>query len=223
MYKNIFLIPFLYLLVACSTVSSNDDQDTKTSKQSMAAVKLSQTIQGVKITTDDSVLFDVGSTSISSAGNNFLDKVAEMLRDKTKANILIEGHTDSTGNIQINSVLSEKRSTSVKEGLIARKISASRINSKGYGQSKPVAENDTPEGRQMNRRSEIIVLGETVERVGGTDLLNNLTLALGNFIKDAGTTIGNSVSKIGSFTTKISRSVGGVGDGSRENTSANKK
>lgn len=179
---HVILGTSLLVLSACASKPTSDGG----SDRGVAPVKLTQTPQGVQITTDDSVLFTVGSAIVSEKGNQFVDKVAEMLQTKTKANVIIEGHTDNTGNAQANTTLSEKRSANVREALISRKVLASRITSRGYGQGKPVAENTTVEGRQMNRRSEIIVVGETVEKIGGDGFLNTLTNALTSFIKSTG-------------------------------------
>ncbi len=177
MSKITGLIVSTLFLVACAVPPATDGVD-----RTIAPVRLTQISQGVQITTDDSVLFDVGNANISEKGNQFIDKVAEMLLTKTKANVVVEGHTDNTGNAQVNIILSERRSLNVRDALINRKVQAFRITSRGYGQTKPIAENTTIEGRQMNRRSEIIVLGETIENVGGNDLLNTLTNAMTNFL-----------------------------------------
>ncbi len=204
MFKKATIIFSIYLLVACAAKPAADGAD-----RAIAPVKLTQTSQGVQITTDDSVLFDVGNANISEKGFQFIDKVAEMLRTRSKANVIIEGHTDNTGSPQLNIALSEKRSTVVREALISRNVESARLSSKGYGQTKPVAENTTVEGRQMNRRSEIIVIGETVENVGGDGFLNSLTNALTNFLKSTGTVLEKVAGKIESVGNRVTRSLGG--------------
>ena len=72
-----------------------------------------------------------------------------------QTSILVEGHTDSTGSDNYNQQLSERRANSVKNILAQRGVQDYRINIFGYGKSRPVATNSTPEGRQMNRRVEI--------------------------------------------------------------------
>ncbi|WP_231561154.1 OmpA family protein [Sphingobacterium sp. T2] len=70
----------------------------------------------------------------------------------------MDGHTDSTGEEKYNIWLSEKRAASVKKYLEDGGVSASRITTKGYGPNKPIADNKTPEGRQKNRRVEVVIL-----------------------------------------------------------------
>ncbi len=82
-----------------------------------------------------------------------------MLKDHPELRLLIEGHTDNVGSEASNLALSEKRAAAVKQSLVANfGIDASRLESKGFGASKPAAPNDTPEGRQTNRRVEIVKL-----------------------------------------------------------------
>jgi len=75
---------------------------------------------------------------------------------------LIEGHTDSVGGEDYNLGLSEQRADSVRRALIDDDVSPERITIKGYGERFPVAGNDTPEGRQQNRRVEIVIMNEGV-------------------------------------------------------------
>lgn len=80
-----------------------------------------------------------------------------MLQDHSDLSLTIEGHTDNTGNAEANQTLSEKRAAAVKQYLITTyQIDASRLHSQGFGASKPAAPNDTPEGRQQNRRVELV-------------------------------------------------------------------
>ncbi|MDF1549828.1 MAG: OmpA family protein, partial [Bacteroidales bacterium] len=72
--------------------------------------------------------------------------------------IEMSGHTDNIGTVEANKLLSEQRANEVKQYLVAKNIIESRIVSKGYGESKPLAGNDTEEGRQLNRRVEFTIL-----------------------------------------------------------------
>src|SRR5690606_813015 len=96
----------------------------------------------------------------------FSDEVrdaAESARDGD-SRIRVEGHTDSVGPEAYNQGLSERRANSVREQLIQEyKVDQSRLEVRGYGESRPVAPNDTAEGRQQNRRTDIIVEGERKE------------------------------------------------------------
>jgi outer membrane protein OmpA-like peptidoglycan-associated protein len=75
----------------------------------------------------------------------------------------VEGHTDSVGGDELNQRLSEQRAGSVREFLIGQGLNDSAITAEGFGKTEPVATNDTPEGRQRNRRVEIVVNGDSID------------------------------------------------------------
>ncbi|ABG59404.1 OmpA family protein [Cytophaga hutchinsonii] len=87
-----------------------------------------------------------------------LDKVVKLLRENPKMKIEIEGHTDNQGNADKNMILSQNRAKSVMDYIISKGITADRITSKGFGITKPMVDNDTPENRQLNRRVEFTIL-----------------------------------------------------------------
>lgn len=85
---------------------------------------------------------------------------------------MLEGHSDSVGNDAVNLALSEKRAQNVRNALLARGLPADRLTARGYGKSRPLAPNDTELGRKLNRRVELIVLGETVEQLSAGEPAN---------------------------------------------------
>jgi outer membrane protein OmpA-like peptidoglycan-associated protein len=87
-----------------------------------------------------------------------LEILYEFLKNKPKVKILIEGHTDNKGGDRLNEVLSLNRAESVKRYLIGKGIRPDRVKTKGYGKRKPLASNDTEFGRQLNRRTEIVII-----------------------------------------------------------------
>jgi len=107
----------------------------------------------VKLTSD--VLFDYNSSSLRAESRATLGDLASNFRQYTDEIIDVEGHTDSTGTHEYNQGLSEKRADSVKGYLVDNGVASSRVNAVGYGETRPKASNDTPEGRQLNRRVEI--------------------------------------------------------------------
>lgn len=111
----------------------------------------------INITFDSGVLFDVDSAELKPDAISNLNKLAEILQKYPDTNILIEGHTDSAGNEDHNMKLSEKRAKSVQDYLVQQKIASNRMTVKWYGESKPVASNDTEEGKRQNRRVEISI------------------------------------------------------------------
>ncbi|TAG78892.1 MAG: OmpA family protein, partial [Burkholderiales bacterium] len=127
---------------------------------------ISQSARGVEITLPDSVLFASGKADLeASLSAPYLDRLARLLTTKTEKRILVEGHTDATGGDELNRRLSMQRAQSVAEALIARGVPGARIETTGLASTRPVAPNDVEAGRRLNRRSEVIVLGETVENI----------------------------------------------------------
>ena len=105
------------------------------------------------------ILFDTGSDRIKPESTPTLDDIAETLRQHGDLRLRIEGHTDNTGSADANRQLSERRAAAVRDHLVQREgIDASRLESAGLGQTAPAADNATPEGRQTNRRVELVVL-----------------------------------------------------------------
>ena len=121
--------------------------------------------------------------------------MASILKNKTKANLVIEGHTDNVGTAALNQQLSERRAAAVRDALAKHGVAAGRMQVQGFGLSRPVADNGTPEGRQTNRRTELIVLGETEANISGPkgspNLADQLNAGLEKFLKDAGSFIKN--------------------------------
>ena len=107
------------------------------------------------VTMSDAILFDVNSAALKPGAQGTLDKMAEVMVRYPDSDILVKGHTDSTGSEKYNQELSERRATTVKNYLITRGVSAQRITAIGFGKTMPIASNDTAEGRGANRRVEI--------------------------------------------------------------------
>ncbi|HEY4322207.1 MAG TPA: OmpA family protein [Gemmatimonadales bacterium] len=103
------------------------------------------------------IYFDVSSARIRGESTPTLKEIGDMLTAHPELHLTIEGHTDNTGSATGNQTLSEQRAASVRQFLIdTYKIDAARLKSAGFGASKPAASNDTPEGRQTNRRVELV-------------------------------------------------------------------
>jgi len=107
----------------------------------------------VRLTSD--ILFDYNSADLRPESRSTLATLADNFRRYPDELIDVEGHTDSAGTDEYNQGLSERRAYSVGDYLIDQGVPASRVNAKGFGESQPKASNDTPEGRQLNRRVEI--------------------------------------------------------------------
>ncbi|HKV23426.1 MAG TPA: OmpA family protein [Candidatus Acidoferrum sp.] len=108
------------------------------------------------------VLFDTGSYTLKPGAREKLAKISGILLAHPGLNMQIEGHTDSVGSDEFNQQLSERRADSVRDFLAEQGVPVSTIAAKGLGKSQPVASNDTPEGRQRNRRVEIVLSGDSI-------------------------------------------------------------
>jgi outer membrane protein OmpA-like peptidoglycan-associated protein len=107
--------------------------------------------------------FDVDSPRIKPGFYSTLDKIADVVNRYGKTQLIIIGHTDSTGTAQHNQVLSEERAASVQDYLLGRGVIPQRLSAEGVGPRYPRATNDTPEGRALNRRVELVVVPIVVQ------------------------------------------------------------
>lgn len=106
------------------------------------------------------VFFDSGKAILKKESYTALNDLYDALKMKPAMVIEIAGHTDNVGSKEANQLLSEQRAVSVRAYLIRKGIEGSRIQAKGYGDSEPVAYNDSSEGRQQNRRTEVRIISE---------------------------------------------------------------
>jgi outer membrane protein OmpA-like peptidoglycan-associated protein len=104
------------------------------------------------------IQFPVGKSVIMPENYPLLSKIQQSIRTFGEPDVIIEGHTDSTGSAEVNELLSQERAESVRQYLLANKtLSNDRIVAVGYGSSKPLASNETEEGRAVNRRIDVII------------------------------------------------------------------
>jgi outer membrane protein OmpA-like peptidoglycan-associated protein len=108
------------------------------------------------------VLFDSGSANLKPTARERLAKVAGVLIAYPDMRIEVDGYTDSTGNPMSNEQLSQERAASVQSYLTQQGVSASSISIHGFGEGNPVASNESLEGRQQNRRVELVVSGQSI-------------------------------------------------------------
>jgi outer membrane protein OmpA-like peptidoglycan-associated protein len=108
--------------------------------------------------TVNNLFFDLGKATLKPESEPELKRILQVMKDNKSLVIEISGHTDNTGSDEINNKLSLERANAVKDNLLKGGIDTARIRTKGYGKSKPKADNATEEGRQINRRVEIEIL-----------------------------------------------------------------
>jgi outer membrane protein OmpA-like peptidoglycan-associated protein len=140
-----------------STAQAELGAEVKRLESELAELRAKETDRGWILTLRNELLFDPGGATVKPGAQRALDNVAHFLKKYPDRDIAIEGFTDSTGSKDVNQQLSEKRAWVVKAALVARGIQSTRIDARGYGPSFPVASNDTPTGRQLNRRVEIVI------------------------------------------------------------------
>ncbi|MCX6633359.1 MAG: OmpA family protein, partial [Candidatus Solibacter sp.] len=135
-------------------------------KQFNAILQTRDTARGLIVNMSD-VLFDTAKYSLRPAAREKLAKVAGIVAGHPGLRLDVEGHTDSVGADAYNQELSEHRGESVRDYLTNQGMPTSSVTSRGFGETQPVATNDTAQGRQQNRRVEIVISGEVIGTVIG--------------------------------------------------------
>jgi len=124
-------------------------------------LQTNDTARGLIVNMSD-VLFDTASYVLKPGAREKLAKISGILLAHPGLTMQIEGHTDSVGGDEFNQTLSEQRAGSVRDFLAQQGVPVSSVTARGFGKTQPVASNDTPEGRQRNRRVEIVVNGDSI-------------------------------------------------------------
>ena len=119
-------------------------------------LRATRSARGLQMSLDD-VAFASGQSKLRAEADEPLAQLVEFVRQAPDKQIRIEGHTDSTGSANANQVLSQRRAEAVRDALVAAGIDASRMTAVGVGAERPVAPNDSPEGRARNRRVDVIL------------------------------------------------------------------
>jgi outer membrane protein OmpA-like peptidoglycan-associated protein len=114
-----------------------------------------------KIELKETVFFDTGKNTIQQRSASLLDQISQVLKAHPEVKKLrIEGHTDSAGAEQTNLDLSKRRARAVLEALMARGVEEARLESEGYGESRPIADNKSKDGKAKNRRVDLAIVGD---------------------------------------------------------------
>lgn len=133
--------------------------EAERAKAELKDLQAQMTDRGIVMTLGD-VLFDVGKANLKSGGVRVVSQLAGYLNANPQRKVSVEGHTDSTGSDDFNQQLSEHRAESVKATLVGAGIASDRVLTQGFGETYPVAGNDSASGRQLNRRVEIVLSDE---------------------------------------------------------------
>lgn len=155
--------------VAGAAVGYQMDKQIKELKEQTAGsgVDVTETDNGqaILVNLPDGVTFDVASYTLKPEFRATLDKVAESLTQYPNSLVDVYGHTDSTGSDAYNQTLSENRARTVANYLVSRGVAAARVRSQGFGETMPIASNDSETGRAKNRRVEVKIVPVTQEEV----------------------------------------------------------
>jgi len=142
---------------------------TQLLSQFNAILQTRDTARGLIVNMSD-VLFDTAKSSLRPLAREKLAKVAGIVSGHPGLRLDVEGHTDSVGGDDYNQQLSEQRGESVRAYLTDQGMAAGSVTAKGFGKTQPVASNDTAEGRQLNRRVELVISGEVIGTEIGTPI-----------------------------------------------------
>ncbi|MCC9166691.1 OmpA family protein [Pontibacter harenae] len=134
------------------------DKQAEELEQSMENATVERVGEAIRVNFDSGILFGVNSAELSANAKRDIEKLAQTLKNYEGTNVIIEGHTDNTGTYELNQRLSERRAQAVAAYARSLGVEGSRLQSKGYSYDQPIADNSTVEGRQQNRRVEIIIV-----------------------------------------------------------------
>lgn len=123
-----------------------------------SGVKVIREGDNLRLQLPSNITFATNSANISQSFDPVLDDVARVLKKYEKTTMLIQGHTDNTGAAEYNQQLSLNRANSVRNHLVGSGVDSRRVTTEGYGESMPVADNNTKSGRQLNRRVELRIV-----------------------------------------------------------------
>lgn len=141
-------------------IGNRMDKQAQEIENTIPGAEVTRVGEGINVTFDESsgVYFATESYSLNDKSQTTLNKLADIFREYPKSLILVEGHTDNTGNDAYNNTLSQNRAESVTNFLTNQGISSGRFTTKWYGETQPKYDNSTAEGRSKNRRVELAII-----------------------------------------------------------------
>ncbi len=141
-------------------IGSRMDEQAKRIEEEIPGAEVIRVGEGIAVTFDQNsgVYFGTNEDFINADSKKSLDKLIQIFKEYLKTNVVVEGHTDSTGNANYNMDLSKRRANSVTDYLIKNGVESKRLTTKWFGQEQPKYDNATPEGRTKNRRVELAII-----------------------------------------------------------------
>lgn len=152
-------------------IGNRMDRQAERIEEEIPGAEVKRVGEGINVTfnEDAGVYFDTNKSNVQGTSAATLDKLAGIFKEYPKSNVLVEGHTDSAGAEEYNMNLSKQRAQSVTNYLITKGVDAGRFDTKWYGETQPVGDNTTTEGKAQNRRVELaIVASEALKQEAQT-------------------------------------------------------
>jgi outer membrane protein OmpA-like peptidoglycan-associated protein len=143
--------------VAGAEIGRHMDKQAEELRNDLKGATVTRVGEGIRITFDSGLLFAVDKSEVSQTAQDNLVQLAATLNKYDDTEVLIEGHTDSDGADAYNETLSERRAKAVARALEAQGVHAGRMSTMGYGESQPVADNASDDGKAKNRRVEVAI------------------------------------------------------------------
>src|SRR5688572_13110100 len=143
--------------VTGAVIGRKMDKQAKEIEQEVPGAKVERVGEGIVVDFNEKILFGYDKSDLNNSAESNLDKLVSILKDYPDTNLEIQGHTDSKGTDKYNQTLSERRASSVASYVRGGGINSSRITIKGYGETAPVADNDSEDGRAQNRRVTFLI------------------------------------------------------------------
>lgn len=143
--------------VTGAVIGRKMDKQAKEIENKVPGAKVERVGEGIVVEFSDKILFGFDRSDLSAGASTNLNKLVEVLKSYPDTDIEIQGHTDSKGADDYNLKLSERRASSVANFLRGKGVASGRVRIKGYGETAPVASNDTEDGRGQNRRVDFLI------------------------------------------------------------------
>jgi outer membrane protein OmpA-like peptidoglycan-associated protein len=137
-----------------------DKQAEELARELPAGTQVSRVGEGIAVTFPDGILFPFDSASLKPEARDNLRELAQSLRDNARTDVLIVGHTDSTGRDEYNQGLSQRRARAAADFLAGQGVDRGRLRTEGRGESEPIASNESEADRQRNRRVEVAIYAD---------------------------------------------------------------
>jgi outer membrane protein OmpA-like peptidoglycan-associated protein len=158
---------------AGAVIGNEMDKQAEEIKKTVPDANVERVGEGIVVEFNSNVLFGFDQSDLSEGAKSNLDKLVLVLNSYADTDIELQGHTDSRGSESYNQALSERRASAVSGYLASRKIDASRLTVKGFGETLPKYDNGTADGRTQNRRVEFLITANEKMKAEAAKAANN--------------------------------------------------